>query len=138
VDIEVEWSPEASEDLESVAEYIARDSEFYARAVVSKILETSRNVRDFPLIGRMVPETGDERIRERFIYSYRLVTELKKKEFLLWQLSMVRGYLMPSPRDSKLAHNFKISIFFSYLDFAQFGHEKLKKEDDRDSKMAIR
>ena len=75
MDIEVEWSPEASEDLESIAEYIARDSEFYARAIVSKILEVARNIRDFPLIGRMVPETGDERIRERFIYSYRLVYE---------------------------------------------------------------
>jgi toxin ParE1/3/4 len=77
VDIEVEWSPEALEDLEFVAEYIARDSKFYARAVVSKILDVSRNIKDFPLIGRMVPETGDERIRERFIYSYRLVYRLR-------------------------------------------------------------
>ncbi len=73
MDIEVEWSPEALEDLESIAEYIARDSQFYARAVVSKILEVSRSVRDFPFVGRIVPETEDEKIRERFIYSYRLV-----------------------------------------------------------------
>ena len=45
MDIEVEWSPEALEDLESIAEYISRDSEFYARAVVSKILETSQSIR---------------------------------------------------------------------------------------------
>ena len=83
MDIEVEWSPEASEDLESIAEYIARDSEFYARAVVSKILEASRNIRDFPLIGRIVPETGDERIRERFIYSYRLVYKIDEKRILV-------------------------------------------------------
>lgn len=83
MDIEVEWSAEASEDLESVAEYIARDSEFYARAVVSKILERSRNIREFPLIGRMVPETGDERIRERFIYSYRLIYRIEEKRILV-------------------------------------------------------
>ena len=83
MDIEVEWSPEASEDLESVAEYIERDSEFYARAVVSKILEASRNILDFPLIGRMVPEAGDERIRERFIYSYRLVYRIEEKRILV-------------------------------------------------------
>jgi plasmid stabilization system protein ParE len=35
MDLEVEWSPEATEDLESIAEYIARDSEYYARAVVT-------------------------------------------------------------------------------------------------------
>ena len=38
MDYKVKWSPEATEDLESIAEYIARDSEFYARSVVSKIL----------------------------------------------------------------------------------------------------
>jgi toxin ParE1/3/4 len=34
VDLEIKWSPEATEDLESIAGYIARDSGFYARAVV--------------------------------------------------------------------------------------------------------
>ncbi len=41
MDIEVEWSPEAAEDLESIAEYIARDSEFYARAVVKSAMKES-------------------------------------------------------------------------------------------------
>lgn len=83
MDIEVEWSPEASEDLKSIAEYIERDSEFYARAVVSKIITEARNIRDFPLIGRIVPETGDERIREYFIYSYRLVYRIEEKRLLI-------------------------------------------------------
>ena len=34
MDFPVVWSPEAIEDLESIAEYIGRDSDFYARAVV--------------------------------------------------------------------------------------------------------
>ena len=83
MDIEVEWSPEASEDLESIAGYIARNSEYYARAVVSKILEAPRNIHDFPQIGRTVPETGDERIRELFIYSYRLVYKIEKQRILI-------------------------------------------------------
>lgn len=73
MDLEVKWSPEATEDLESIAEYITRDSEFYARSVVTEILSVSRNVGELPLIGRIVPEIGDRRIRERFVYSYRLV-----------------------------------------------------------------
>jgi len=79
----VTWSPEAVEDLESIAEYIERDSSFYAQSVVSKILETSRNVKEFPLIGRVLPEIGDENIRERFIYSYRLVYEIKQQRILI-------------------------------------------------------
>ncbi|MBN1930721.1 MAG: type II toxin-antitoxin system RelE/ParE family toxin [Desulfobacterales bacterium] len=68
----VVWSPETVEDLESIAEYIERDSLFYSRAVVSKILKVSRKIKEFPLIGRVVPEIGDVNIRERFIYSYQL------------------------------------------------------------------
>jgi addiction module RelE/StbE family toxin len=79
----VTWSPEALEDLESIAEYIERDSSFYAQSVVSKILGASRKIKDFPLIGRMVPELGDEKIRERFIYSYRLVYQIRQQNILI-------------------------------------------------------
>lgn len=79
----VTWSPEAVEDLESIAEYIERDSSFYAQSVVSQILETSRKIKEFPLIGRMLPEIGDENIRERFIYSYRLVYKIQQQRILI-------------------------------------------------------
>jgi len=48
MDYEVVWSPAALEDVESLAEYIARDSEFYARAVVNKILDSARKLQGFP------------------------------------------------------------------------------------------
>ena len=83
MDLEVKWSPEATEDLESIAEYIARDSEYYARAVVTEILTVSRSLAEFPGIGRIVPEIGDEHIRERFIYSYRLVYPLEPERILI-------------------------------------------------------
>lgn len=78
MDNAVKWSPEAIEDLESIAEYIAKDSRFYASAVVSKILLTSRKIPEQPFLGRMVPEIGSKNIRERFVYSYRLVYEIKR------------------------------------------------------------
>ncbi|MBK6617254.1 MAG: type II toxin-antitoxin system RelE/ParE family toxin [Nitrosomonas sp.] len=83
MDLEIRWSPEAIEDLEAIAEYIARDSEFYARAVVTEILSVSRSIGEFPLIGRIVPEIGDERVRERFIYSYRLVYRVESVRILI-------------------------------------------------------
>ncbi|GAB62145.1 MAG: type II toxin-antitoxin system RelE/ParE family toxin [Candidatus Jettenia sp.] len=83
MDLEVKWSPEATEDLESIAEYIARDSQFYARSVVTEMLAVSRHIREFPLIGRIVPEIGDERIRERFIYSYRMVYRIEPTRILI-------------------------------------------------------
>jgi len=83
MDLDVKWSPEAIEDLESIAEYIARDSEYYARAVVTEILAVSRNIREFPSIGRIVPEIGKVHIRERLIYSYRLVYRIESERILV-------------------------------------------------------
>ena len=62
------WSPEAVEDVESIAVYIARDSSFYAQSVVNKILEVSRNIQEYPFMGRVVPEFNSVAIRERLVY----------------------------------------------------------------------
>ncbi len=83
------WSPEAIEDLQSIAAYIERDSEYYARAVVGKILEAGRNLADFPMLGRMVPELDDEKIRERFVYSYRLVYRIEREKILI--IAIIHG-----------------------------------------------
>ena len=77
MDYQIVWSPEAVADVEAIASYIARDSAAYAQAVVEKILETARHMGEFPLLGRMVPELAQETIRERFVYSYRLIYRIR-------------------------------------------------------------
>lgn len=62
------WSFEATADLEALAEYIAKDSAFYAAYFVQKILDTSRSLNEFPERGRIVPEPGNPSIREIFAY----------------------------------------------------------------------
>ncbi len=79
----VVWSPEAIEDLQSIAEYIQRDSEFYTRAVITKILDVSRSIKEFPLIGRIIPELENENVRERFVHSYRLVYQIKTHHIII-------------------------------------------------------
>jgi plasmid stabilization system protein ParE len=59
------WSPEAVEDLESIATYIERDSAHYARAVSTRIVSTAESIPDNPMMGREVPELRDSTIRER-------------------------------------------------------------------------
>jgi len=76
MDYRLKWSPEAFEDVESIANYIAKDSEFYAKAVVTKIVKTTKTITEEPLIGRIVPEFSDKNIRERFVYSYRVVYQI--------------------------------------------------------------
>ena len=80
---QVKWSPEAVEDVESIAQYISRDSQFYARATVSKIIDFSHSLAQFPYMGRMVPEFNDKNIRERLVYSYRLVYKIERANILV-------------------------------------------------------
>lgn len=77
MDYRIEWSPNALEDVENIAEFIGRDSPRYAAVVVDKILETARRVERFPKSGRMTPEFGVETIRERSVYSYRLIYRIR-------------------------------------------------------------
>ena len=64
---QVAWSPRAIEDLEAIAHYISADSNAYAATVVKTILNTTRNLSRFPFAGRIVPELGDENIRDCLI-----------------------------------------------------------------------
>ena len=83
MDYRIVWSPEAIEDIESIAEYIQRDSFFYAKAVVNKIFQSTNKLKEFPKIGRILPELEKEDIRELIIYNYRLVYQIKKKHILI-------------------------------------------------------
>lgn len=67
------WSPEAVEDLESIASYISRDSAHYARSVVSRIVAAAESIPDNPHLGREVPELGSPAFRERFVHKFRVI-----------------------------------------------------------------
>ncbi len=69
----VEWSERALRDVEALGEYIARDSEAYARAVVRKIFDVGYKLQRFPFSGRVVPEFRVPTIREFLVYSYRVI-----------------------------------------------------------------
>ena len=76
---EVVWSPRAVEDVEAIALYIAADSTSYAAAVVKKIVDTTHNLSRFPFAGRVVPEFGEENIREKLVYSYRIIYRIQEE-----------------------------------------------------------
>jgi addiction module RelE/StbE family toxin len=83
------WSPRALSDIEGIAAYINRDSTLYAESTVSKIFESAQPLVDYPKMGRVVPETGIETIRELFIFQYRLVYEIIDKEVHI--LAIIHG-----------------------------------------------
>lgn len=72
----VRWSRPAKQDLKQIYDFISRDSKFYAQKVVLAIVEKSEILKDFPNMGRIVPERNEERIREIFIYSHRMIYQI--------------------------------------------------------------
>lgn len=83
------WSREALDDVDSIAEYISRDSLYHAQLVAERLFELGESLREYPKIGRIVPELGDPQVRECFLYSYRLIYELKDEEIHI--LAVIHG-----------------------------------------------
>jgi len=67
------WSVKAIEDLDTIAGYIARDSPSYAAAMVQEILTTTRHLHQDADTGQLVPELGEDNIKEKAVYSYRII-----------------------------------------------------------------
>ena len=72
----VTWSQAALDDVDAIADYVSRDSAVHARRVVDELFALADSLTEQPQRGRVVPELEDEMVRERFLYSYRLIYEL--------------------------------------------------------------
>jgi plasmid stabilization system protein ParE len=76
----VAWTSLARDGLDEVLEYIAEDSPEAAEKVLDVVLSIAESLSVFSERGRVVPEVGDQSIREIFVYSYRLIYEVKPNE----------------------------------------------------------
>jgi addiction module RelE/StbE family toxin len=73
----ITWSPQAIEDVEAIRAYVARDSPHYADLVVERIVAAVARLENHPLSGRVVPEIGDEALREVIHGNYRIVYRVR-------------------------------------------------------------
>jgi toxin ParE1/3/4 len=76
-------------DLEAIAEFISRDSAFYAAALVEELLAVASSLDRFSERGRIVPEVGDSTVRELFVKGYRLL--YKTGEGFVLVLGVIHG-----------------------------------------------
>lgn len=72
----VRWSEAAARDLEEAAEFIARDSRFYAAALVRDARIAARSLRTLAERGRIVPEARSLNVREIPVKSHRLIYQI--------------------------------------------------------------
>ncbi len=71
------WAPQAIQDVETIRAYVARDSAHYADLVVERIVAAVGRLEENPRSGRIVPELGDESVREVIHGNYRIVYRLR-------------------------------------------------------------
>ncbi len=71
------WAPLARQDLYELIAYIAEDSPHSARLFAHGIFEAIEHLTSFPESGRIVPECGDESIREVFRKPCRIVYRIQ-------------------------------------------------------------
>ena len=65
--------PQAEADLEAIREYYERVAPEYAQSFVDGAIEKTLQLEVFPRMGRMVPEIGDEALRELIYRQYRII-----------------------------------------------------------------
>ncbi len=86
---EVIWSPSALDDVDTIAEYIARDSRDQAALVVGRLIEATGQLTSFPLSGRMIPEIGESDCREVIVGVYRVMYRIVDEQ--VWIVGVVHG-----------------------------------------------
>jgi len=68
MDRKIIWTEASADDLDSIADYIAKDSPGYASMVISDVLDAARSLKMLTERGRKVPELGQTNIREIFSF----------------------------------------------------------------------
>lgn len=71
--MKIKWTIPAVNDLESIREYIGKDSEVYATSFIEKILNAVDMLENYPEIGHKVAEANDPNIRELIFQNYRIM-----------------------------------------------------------------
>jgi len=70
------WSLQARDDLRDIVSYIAADNPSAAQSFGILLMSKMDVLTNFPKLGRVVPEEGDENIREIIVRPYRIVYQV--------------------------------------------------------------
>lgn len=75
--MKVHWTDTAIEHLQAIYHYIAKSSPDYALRVVDRLTRRSRQIAEFPLSGRVVPEIDLPQIRQVIEGPFRIIYHLQ-------------------------------------------------------------
>ena len=74
--VEINWTKQSIQDIDKIAEFIAKDSDHYAKVQVQRFFSAAKILEKQPKAGKIVPEKQDPFIREILIGSYRIIYKI--------------------------------------------------------------
>ena len=80
---EIIWSKLALEDVDSIHDFIAKESPFYAQKTIEEFFIRVVVLSKYPEIGREVPENSRKDIRELIQGNYRIIYRIRKKTIFI-------------------------------------------------------
>jgi plasmid stabilization system protein ParE len=76
------WSEEGLKRFQQILEYIEEDSFQNAAKVATTTWNRIQQLKEFPELGRIVPEFNRKEIRELIVYNFRIVYRQKSKDLI--------------------------------------------------------
>lgn len=70
------FTPQANQDLLEIVRFISKDKPGAAQSWIRTLRKSVEKLSKFPHLGRIVPEYGDETIRELIKAQYRIVYKI--------------------------------------------------------------
>jgi len=83
------WAPAALEDVEAIAEYIARDSPDHAALFATRLIQATDRLTQFPESGRAIPEMANPSCREVLVGDYRIMYRIETGT--VWITGVIHG-----------------------------------------------
>ncbi len=83
------WAPSALCDIDAIADFIARDSVDNAALFVTRLIEATEHLKEFPCAGRIIPEIKNPLCREIIYKNYRIMYYIKEKS--VWITGVIHG-----------------------------------------------
>ena len=92
--VKVEFSKQSLIDLESIFEFISKDSKKYAKYQIDLLIHQTELISEFPLIGHKNPEKNDESIREIVKGNFRIIYQLHQSKISILTFHHAKKHLI--------------------------------------------
>lgn len=80
--VKINWTSQSINDIENIAEFIAKDSKRYAQIQTRRFFEVVEALNTNSKIGRIVPEFKSDVVRELILGNYRIIYHIVSESLI--------------------------------------------------------